>query len=181
MYKTDLELVARASQGDQEAFQALYKKANHLVRTQIFKLCPSEVDDLTQATWAKILTKLGSYQGKAAFTTWAVRIGINEALMLLRRKQYRYELSWYKAFSPDVNEEFEAEPGAEDRRFKAIPLRGALKKAIVELPPRQRTVIVLRMVEDRSVPEVSQMLGISCEAVKAAQHRGVLKLRDALA
>lgn len=181
MYKADLGLVTRASKGDQEAFETLYRKTDKAIRAQVYKICPFELEDLTQATWAKIYEKLGSYKGNAAFTTWAVTVARNVVLMRLRYKRNRPELQWHEAFGANVKgDELEAEPGTEDIRFKAIPLRPAIRNAIASLAPRQRSVIVLRMVQAYSVTEVSTMLGISPEAVKAAHHHGVEHLRTAL-
>ena len=62
--------------------------------------------------------------------------------------------------------------GAPDTELRVDVLR-----ALRDLPPRQRSVIVLRFLEDRSIPEVAEILGITEGTVKSASHRGCAALR----
>lgn len=96
----------------------------------------------------------------------------------LRTTMYRTYCSWWRRLwrgerpTERLPETPSADPAAESRVDSL--------RALEELPPRQRAVIVLRFFEDRSVADVAELLGVSEGTVKSSTNRGCAALRTSL-
>jgi RNA polymerase sigma-70 factor (ECF subfamily) len=121
------------------------------------------VEELMQQTYVLAFTRLSQFGGGARFSTWLLRIGINDALQRLRRAR-----KW-----PMVEVEvLQEEPfmGAEDAGPETLLARSELLRIVEglvdELPTLYRTVFVLREVQQLSTAEVADLLELTPEAVK---------------
>ena len=85
----DVELVARAKDGDVAAFEKLVRQYDR----QIFRVAQhitqnrEDAEDITQDVFFKAYQKLEQFQGNSKFSTWLVRIAVNESLMRLRKRK----------------------------------------------------------------------------------------------
>src|SRR6201996_7679416 len=85
----DLELVDRAKEGDTVAFEELVRKYER----QIFRTAQhitqnrEDAEDITQDVFFKAFQKIDQFQGNSKFSTWLVRIAVNESLMRLRKRK----------------------------------------------------------------------------------------------
>jgi DNA-directed RNA polymerase specialized sigma subunit len=85
----DVALVARARKGDTSAFEQLVKQYDR----QIFRVAQhitqnrEDAEDITQDVFFKAYSKLDQFQGNSKFSTWLVRIAVNESLMRLRKRK----------------------------------------------------------------------------------------------
>jgi RNA polymerase sigma-70 factor (ECF subfamily) len=125
------------------------------------------------------------FRGEAKFSTWLIRIAINEARLKLRKdRRHLYE----SVDEPRTDEEGEYLP-KDFADWREVPsealqgkeLRQALKHAIAGLPPKYREVLILRDVQHFSTEETARALGISMGNVKTRLSRARLQMRDALA
>ena len=166
------ELVRRATCGDLEAFERLYR--DNVGR--VFALCVRmtadrhAAEDLTQEAFIRAWEKLGSFRGDSAFSTWLHRLTVNVVLADSRRRDRRPE---------SAVEEAASAPAAAVR-----PADGAasvdLDRAIAELPERARTVFVLHDVEGYRHREIADMAGMAVGTSKAHLHRARRLLREVL-
>lgn len=181
----DLALVDRARAGDTAAFEVLvrqydrqiYRTALHITQNR------EDAEDITQDVFFKAFQKLEQFQGNSKFSTWLVRIAVNESLMRLRRRKTSKTVS--------MDQDVETEEGAIPRDFaewRPNPeqifsqgeLGDILRKTIAGLPPGFRTVFTLRDIENLSTEETAEALGLSVPAVKSRLLRARLQLRERL-
>jgi len=181
----ELELVARAREGDTEAFgelvrryeRRIYRLARNITQNQ------EDAEDVLQEAFLKAYSKLDSFEGNSKFYTWLVRIAVNEALMKLRKRKSDRTVSLDDGI--DTGEEIvvrEVAVWGEDpeQKYSQQELRALLDEAIASLRPIFRTVFVLRDVEQLSTEETAAILGLSVPAVKSRLLRARLQLREKL-
>lgn len=172
------ELVARARQGDQAAFERLVSETYADTYTLAYRLTGDEEDarDVVQESYLRAYRGLKRFRGDAQFTTWLYRITANCATTYLgKRSRRRTEAMPDDLQIADVNPERDPEARAD-----ATLLRDRLETALGDLPPKLRAVVVLRDVYDLPHEAIAAELGISESAAKVRLHRARRKLRDAV-
>ncbi len=170
------ETVTNAREGDPEAFEALVRATHADTYTLAYRLTGNEEDarDVVQETYLRAYKGLKRFRGEAQFTTWLYRITANCASTHLgRRRKHRHdELDESVGL---VDERAEHDPIL---RADAGELREELKVALQDLPPKLRSVIVLRDIYDLPHEAIAEELGISETAAKVRLHRARKKLRE---
>ena len=133
-----------------------------------------EAKDLAQEAFARAYQSRHSFRGESGFYTWVYKIVVNLALNYIKRNRDRQAESidsssalTLTAFDPDPIETAE--------------LTKAISGAIEKLPPRQRTVFILRHYEERPYAEIARLLSITEGAAKANYFQAVQKLKSSLA
>ncbi|MBX2983118.1 MAG: RNA polymerase sigma factor [Flavobacteriales bacterium] len=178
----DEEVITRVINGEKGLYEILMRRYNQTlfraVRSYLDRR--EDVEDAMQDTYLKAYAKLGQFKGDAAFSTWLVRIGINEALQRLRKSRTMYVHS-----DPDLRmEQLQQLPDngqmTPEQRTIQTENRKLLEQAIDKLPETYRAVYMLREVEGMNVAEVSQCLGISEANVKVRLHRAKSQLKESI-
>jgi RNA polymerase sigma-70 factor, ECF subfamily len=139
-----------------------------------------DAEDILQETFINVFHGLSSFEGRSSLTTWIYRIAVNETLMLIRKRK-GIEIS-----IDEDDEEGGATPPNEIIDWSNLPekellsneMRKVLNKEIGLLPDRLRIVFVLRDMEDLSIRDTAQTLGLSESAVKTRLLRARLQLRE---
>ncbi len=174
----DAQAVTEVARGNREMFEVLVRRYNQrLFRVGLAYLKNhAQAEDAMQNTYLKAFVNLPRFQGGAAFSTWLTRIMINECLMLLRKRKAAREDSWDEQ-SPLGLPDTHARHGATQLNLKEM--KTLLEKTIAGLPRQQRTVYLLREVQQLTTAETAGSLGISAENVKVSLHRAreLLKAR----
>jgi RNA polymerase sigma-70 factor (ECF subfamily) len=143
-----------------------------------------EAEDVAQEAVLKAFRNLANFHGKSKFSTWLISITLNEARTRLRRQNtVRME-----SLDEPPEEGGKVSP-ALLRDWREIPsevlerceVRALLQKAIEELSPIYREVLVLRDIEELSTDETAGMLAISISSVKVRLHRARIMLQKELA
>ena len=177
---TEAQLIARAQQGDEAAFEALYTAH----KRRVYSLClrmtsdPADAEDLAQEAFLQLFRKIATFRGESAFTTWLHRLVVNVVLMRLRKKG----LPLVSLDEPDTSQD---EPvrrdfGENDLRLLGSIDRIRLNRAIESLPHGYRTVFMLHDVEGYEHNEIAQIMNCSIGNSKSQLHKARLKLRDIL-
>jgi len=139
--------------------------------------------DAVQEAFLKAFQHLGEFRGDSQFSTWLIRITVNQALMKLRKRRTTTEVSLDKDFQADEDmlprEVADWAPNPEEL-YRASELRDILIKTLKELRPILRTVFVLRDIEGLSIDQTAEVLDLSPAAVKARLWRARLQLRELL-
>jgi RNA polymerase sigma-70 factor, ECF subfamily len=181
----ELELVARAREGDAASFSVLLRR----YEGKIFRLAMNitqnreDAEDVLQEAFLKAYEHLDQFQGNSRFYTWVVRIAVNQALMKLRKRRSDRAVSLDEQIDTGedtVVREIAAWDPDPEERFSQDELRTILTGAIDELAPIYRTVFTLRDVDGLSTEETAEALDLSVPAVKSRLLRARLQLRDKL-
>ena len=134
------EIVARAQQGDLQAFEELFEAHKGKVYALSLRLVkdPTRAEDMTQDAFVRAWQKLSTFHGRSSFSTWLHRVAVNVILGKLRSESR-------SADRETVVEDLESLAGA--RPSNRPDLGIDLEKAITLLPAKARTVFVLHAVE----------------------------------
>lgn len=170
--REDERRLVEAAQGDRTRFADLYEEYFELVYSYIARrtLNRAEAEDLTAEVFRKALEHLPRFKWTGApFAAWLYRIGSN--LIADRAKRS----------SREVNED--SAPGAVSAPadFEGTERMARIFRMVGELAEDQRSVIVMRFAEEKSIREIAEALGRSEGAVKQLQFRALGNLRAKLA
>jgi RNA polymerase sigma-70 factor (ECF subfamily) len=167
----DKRLIAQALSGIQPAYRALLKKYRNQVYNTLFRMVHQrdEVEDLTQEAFIKAFVSLKNYNGEYAFSTWLLRIAQNNCIDFIRKKKLQTFSIDKPIESKDGEIIFELPDSTyePDRVLIASQRAHAIEEAIKSLPPKYRTVIIMRHSEEKDYQEIADELGVPIGTVKA--------------
>jgi len=181
----DLTVVHATRRGDVSAFEKLVRKYDRKLLRIAHNVMHNREDaeDAVQEAFLKAYKKLGQFQESAKFSTWLIRIVLNESLMKLRKRRTVREDSLY-GYSHNESEIVPRELTdwaiGPQELYGAAEFRKILIKCLLQLQPALRVVFVLRDIEELSISETSEALSLSAIAVKARLFRARLQLREGL-
>jgi len=180
----DLNLVHATLRGDVCAFEELVRRYDRkLLRIALSVTHNAEdAQDAVQEAFFKAFQKLGEFRAESQFSTWLIRIALNQSIMKVRKRSSTKELSLDRDFQGDTFpiDLTDWAPNPE-QRYRTSELREILRKALQELPPMSRTVFVLRDIEGFSIEETAVAMNLTHATVKSRLLRGRLQLREHLA
>jgi RNA polymerase sigma-70 factor, ECF subfamily len=183
---SDRALVEAAKNGDEGAIEALVRR----YRRRLFAVAlrytrvREDAEDVVQQALHKAFVHLHNFEGKSTFSTWLMRITINEALMWLRRARALREVPIDDLSADEgTGAKFDIADGSADP--EATYLQGeetrTLSMAIKRLAPNTRIVMELKELRELSARETARQMGLSLAAVKARVFHGRKKLRKHIA
>lgn len=183
--REEYALLAAAKRGDSAAFEILCKQsANTVFRVARQMMRNNEdAEDVVQESFQQAFIHLKSFKGDSRFSTWLSRIAINAALMKLRKKHRKWDVSLDESAEID---ESSSRLDVEDQGLNPEQLYAQkereriLSEAMKELTPGMRKAMELRELGEQSTEETARIMGISAGAVKARVFHGRRKLRERL-
>jgi len=183
---TDAEVVERVRAGDRALFEILMRRHNVRLYRAVRAVLKNEhdVEDVMQQAYVNAFTHLHQFEERSQFSTWLIRIGLNEAFARRRKVQAaesREERGSH--VSDDRREVMDAVASMQpdpERQAYARELHRVLEDAVDALPDTYRTVFMLRDVEGLSTSETGEGLGLGEEAVKTRLHRARAMIRRAV-
>lgn len=181
----DASLVRRVLTGDHIAFALLMRRFNRRLYRLARALAAddAEAEDALQEAYLNAYCCLRQFRGDSSLATWLSRLVVNECLGRMRRSARRQNVIPMTP-SPADHEMEQApadEVGSPDAAADRAQMRAILERNIDALPEAFRAVFVLRSVEELSVEETAECLGIPPETVRSRHFRAKSLLRDALA
>jgi len=181
----DLDLVHATRNGDISAFEQLVGRYDRKLLRIALSVTHNREDsqDAVQEAFLKAFQNLGQFREQSQFSTWLIRITLNQSLMKLRKQRTVREVSLDEDFQADGEmlsmEVADWSPNPEEL-YRVSELRQILIKTLEELPRILRTVFVLRDIEALSIDQTAAVLNLSHTAVKARLWRARLQLRELL-
>lgn len=179
---SDTELVQHARQGDARALESLMRRHNRtLFRTARAILNDdAEAEDAVQEAYIQAFRALDGFRAESKFSTWIVRIVANQALMRRRRRVREAQVLPIDRENGEALMEGTADPapGPEGEAMNA-QMRRLLERRIADLPDLYREAFVLRAVEEMSVEETAEALGVPEATVRTRFFRARALLRAA--
>jgi RNA polymerase sigma-70 factor (ECF subfamily) len=165
-------VIASAAAGDELAFGRIVAEHHEDMRRVCVFVARDEVvaDDAVQAAWSIAWRKLGSVRDPERLRSWLMRVAINEAKHLMRRRRHRAEL--------EVVIDASREPGGID---PAVGIdRIDLLSAMARLDPDDRALLALRYGAGFDATELSATLGLSPSGVRSRLERIIRRMRQEL-
>jgi RNA polymerase sigma-70 factor (ECF subfamily) len=182
----DADLVARARGGDRGAFDELVLRHEDRVFNMAFRMLGNADDalDLAQEVFLSAYRALGSFEGKALFSTWLYRVTVNRCRDEMRRRatvKHTRPLPLSAARDGD-------DPAGDPPARAASPADAAAVReshalvaaAVAALPDDAREALVLRDVEGLSYEEIAEILGVPVGTVRSRLHRARAIVRERL-
>jgi RNA polymerase sigma-70 factor (ECF subfamily) len=177
-YETDIaveerELVARARDGDVDAFYSLIDRHDRGLRGLAFRLLGDRdaMDDALQESYLKAFRALPRFAGDSSFRSWLYRIVYNTCLDELRRNR---KMGIVPIESASNRPDGRPDPG--DTAAENIDLAAAL----ASLTPETRAAVLLVFVDGMDYRSATEVLGVSRGTLASRLHRGRAQLRRAL-
>jgi RNA polymerase sigma factor (sigma-70 family) len=169
--------------GDRAAFAELMREYNR----RLYRLAratlrdDAEAEDALQEAYLAAYRSMDQFRGDSSLATWLSRLVLNECFGRLRRGARRQKV--IPMVSPTQEMDAVPEPDSErpDRVLARAQMRELLERKLDTLPEAFRLVFVLRSVEELSVEETAQTLGIPEATVRSRYFRAKGLLREALA
>lgn len=176
---TDQQIVKRIISGESELFEILIRRYNQTLFRVIRGYISDEDDimDLIQDTYLKAYDKIDQFKFESRFSTWLIRIGINEALQWIRKSKNQTQMKSVVSLLQNSNGNNQESKTPE---FTTIhgETKHLLEKAIGQIPEKYRIVFIMCEVENLPQLEVAACLGISISNTKVRLHRAKTFLRD---
>ena len=171
-------LVDAARSGDRAAFDELVRRTYVDTYTLAMRLTANEEDarDVVQESYLRAWKGIKSFCGDAQFSTWMYRITANAAATLVQKRRRRRTESLEHVEEP-IDASIEGQPEAATESSVGLE---ELARAVAALPPKLRSIVVLKDVYGLSHEAIAEDLGISVAAAKVRLHRGRKRLRDVL-
>jgi RNA polymerase sigma-70 factor (ECF subfamily) len=170
----DRELAERFQGGERGAFDLLVRRHQKGMWRLVRRYVKSDADaaDVTQLAFVRAFRGLAAFRGTASVRSWLYRIAINCALSWLR--DHRREQP------TEIAEDALTEANPAPAQLSAGDDRASLRRAIAQLPPKQKLVLELRVFDDLSFREVAELADCSENTAKVNFHYAVKRLRDIL-
>jgi RNA polymerase sigma-70 factor (ECF subfamily) len=174
-------VLARARQGDSEAFRSLVEQHSRSAFRLAFRMTGNEHDaeDVVQDSFLRAYRQLGRFESRAHFGTWLHRIVANCSVDLLRARKSRQDYGRAEDLDTVVELPPADTPGPE-RLAHSAEIDRFVGAALAQLSPLERAAFTLRHYEGRSIAEIGTTLGLGTSATKHSVFRAVRKLRAAL-
>jgi len=183
----EASLIERVVEGDHEAFADLLKPYERMIYVTALSVLGNEADaeEAAQEAILKAFRGLPRFRKESKFSTWLVQIVINESKMKLRKDRRKLYESLDEGAQNDegdyIPRDFADWREIPSEALENRELRQALSTALANLPAKYRSVLVLRDVQQLSIRETAELLGLSEANVKTRLSRARLQMRDALA
>jgi len=136
----------------------------------------ADVEDVVQEVFLAVFRALPEYRGQGSLSTWITRIAINAC-----RSHVRKRLRFLRLLTSAREREETRPRRSADHTLMERGRFDQVRTAVRELPPHYREVVVLRYLEEMTVPEIGELLGLSPNAVEVRLSRARQRLRERLA
>ena len=181
----DLGLVHASKNGDTAAFEEIVKRYDRrLLRiAQNLMHNREDAEEVVQETFLKAFRHLDQFRADAKFSTWLIRIAVNQSLTMLRKLRSAKKVSIDRdCQSEEDNLSIDLSDWAPnpEELYRAAELREILRDKLRQLHPHLRMAFVLRDIEGLSVDQTAEALNLSVGAVMARAWRARIQLRERL-
>ena len=183
---SDVDAVARARNGDHEAFRVLVERyQGRAYRLAVRILAdPDQARDAVQDGFLKAYSSLAKFEGRSGFYTWLYRLIFNLCIDMKRRDRSDRHVEWDDEVAREVASGVPGAAASKDfepaEALERGELRGALTLAIEALPEDAKRTLLLREVDGLSYQEIAESLGIPKGTVMSRLHHARRRVRELL-
>jgi RNA polymerase sigma factor (sigma-70 family) len=179
----DGALVKRILTGEKALFELLLRRHNQrlyrVIRSYLRE--SQDIEDTMQDAYLKAFYKLDQFRGDSGFSTWLIRIGINEALQRIKKNKVK-SLQEFSSDSDSMEHLQLTDPRNMNPEKIAIgkEMKNLIENAIDSLPEKYRVIYVLKEVQGMETSEVCVCLGITESNAKVRIHRAKILMKESL-
>ncbi|WP_059103186.1 RNA polymerase sigma factor SigW [Shouchella shacheensis] len=174
-------LIKEIKKGDDQAFAELVDLYKDKVYQVSYRMVghAHDAQDIAQEAFLRAYTNLDKFDTKRKFSTWLFRIATNVAIDRLRKRKPDFHLQDVVKGTDGVTYEsqLEANEDLPEEQVITLELQEWIQGEIIKLPPKYRSAIILKYIEDLSLKEISDILDLPVPTVKTRIHRGREALR----
>jgi RNA polymerase sigma-70 factor (ECF subfamily) len=169
----ELDWIARAQQGDRQAFGELVELHRHGVISVVYRMCgdPQLAEEAAQEAFIRAWQNIQRYDSRFLFRNWLYRIALNLALDVLRREPATVNL-----MTEPLASNAESPEASFERKERAEQVR----QAVLGLPPASRAALILREYEGMTYQEIAEALDIPMGTVMSRLNYARSQVRQAL-
>ncbi|MGY0693972.1 RNA polymerase sigma factor SigW [Virgibacillus sp. FSP13] len=176
--------IKQVKKGDQSAFEDIVAFFQNKIYQHCYRMLGNahEAEDIAQEAFIRAYINIHSYDDRRKFSTWLYRIATNLTIDRIRKRKPDYYLDAEIKGTEGLNmyAQLEADNRLPEEEVESLELKSYIHQEISELPPKYRTIIILRYLEEFSLKEISEILDIPLGTVKTRIHRGREALRKKL-
>ncbi len=181
-YPDEITLVAALRRGEADAYEQLIEQYADGVYRTAYRLLqnPHDAEDAMQEAFLTVYLRIGDFQGQARLSSWLYRIVTNKALDILRKRQRKTDAATdsLEDLSEDAAELLpDTQAVLPEDWLDRQEINALINAGLETLSPTLRAAFVLFEMEDLSMEEVADALGISVSAAKVRVHRARNALR----
>ncbi|HEX6589300.1 MAG TPA: sigma-70 family RNA polymerase sigma factor [Longimicrobiales bacterium] len=171
--ESDAGLLEKARNGDADALVRAYLDDVYRVALRVLRDADLAAD-ATQDAFVNAMVGLSRFRGESSVRTWLLRIAINAAHTVGRRRSRRREVAL-----DAVGDAPARGPRIDERVVARVEVERA-ERALAQLPEKQRLSVALRIQDGLSYAEIGEIIGSSEAAARVNYHYGVRRLREVL-
>ncbi|WP_078593107.1 RNA polymerase sigma factor SigW [Evansella clarkii] len=184
MDATVKKIIIEVKKGNQQAFAELVELYKDKVFQVAYRMLGNvhEAQDISQEAFLRAYTNIESYDINRKFSTWIFRIATNLAIDRIRKKKPDFHLEDQVAGTEDLDY-YSQIPGDDELPEDVVvqhEMQEWIQDEIMMLPPKYRSAIILKYMEDLSLKEIGEVLNLPVATVKTRIHRGREALRKRL-
>ncbi|WP_078543106.1 RNA polymerase sigma factor SigW [Litchfieldia alkalitelluris] len=176
--------IKQVKKGDQNAFAEIVELYKDKVYQISYRMVGNshEAEDISQEAFLRAYINIHSYDINKKFSTWLFRIATNLSIDRLRKKKPDYYLDAEVAGAEGLTlySQVAADVIQPDEKLESLELQETIQHAILQLPAKYRSVIVLKYIEELSLKEIGDILDLPVGTVKTRIHRAREALRHQL-
>ncbi|WP_347552813.1 RNA polymerase sigma factor SigW [Pseudalkalibacillus hwajinpoensis] len=177
-------IILQVRKGDHNAFGELVELYKDRVYTLTYRMLGNrqEAEDVAQEAFIRAYTNIDRYQIDRKFSTWLYRIATNLSIDRMRKKKPDYYLDAEISGTDGLTMYSQISSGEElpDDEVVSLEAQNDIHRAILSLPPKYRSAITLKYIQELSLKEISEILDLPLGTVKTRIHRGREALRKKL-
>jgi RNA polymerase sigma-70 factor (ECF subfamily) len=165
------QAIIEVLQGDLSLFEKIMRSYQQIIFTYCYHMLGhhAEAEDATQDTFIKAYHRLGSYQPDKSFEAWLYKIASNTCIDVLRKRK----LSKYLPFLYKSDEHHRPVDQAIEEHY----WDEAIAKSMSKLSPEERSLLILRCVEDKDYREIGEILQQNSNSLRKKFQRTASKFR----
>lgn len=176
--------IKSVKKGDQSAFEDIVSYYENKVFAICFRMLGNrhEAEDIAQEAFIRAYINIHSYDEDRKFSTWLYRIATNLSIDRIRKKKPDYYLDAEIKGTEGLTlyTQLPSEQLLPEQEVESLEMQHYIQHEIMQLPPKYRSIIALRFMDELSLKEISEILEIPLGTVKTRIHRGREALRKRL-
>ena len=188
MWRSDEELMSSCRDGDEGAFEVLYRRYERPILSFVYRMTnsTSDAEDLCQETFLRVVRAKRRYRANGKFKTWLFRVALNLCRDRMRRMKFR---SHGSLDNPEISQDgednrpdkgiFDPSPDPAKRAEKE-EMKSLVRQAFTALTQDQRTAVILRQYHALKFQEIAEIMKFPVGTVKSLNYRGQQKLLEIL-